>query len=102
MLVRAPTLPALRTSLLRTLIGPMAAIMLLASAAASAGVNTSEAAFTILELAPGVFVHLGQQRALDAVGHDDIANIGFILGKRCVAVIDSGGSMRIGRAVFGT
>jgi quinoprotein relay system zinc metallohydrolase 2 len=54
---------------------------------------------TMLELAPGVFVHLGQQLALDAPGHDDIANIGFIVGSRCVAVIDTGGSMRIGRAL---
>ena len=54
---------------------------------------------TMLQLAPGVFVHLGQQLALDAPGHDDIANIGFIVGGRCVAVIDTGGSMRIGRAL---
>jgi quinoprotein relay system zinc metallohydrolase 2 len=54
---------------------------------------------TVLQLAPGVFVHLGQQLALDAPGHDDIANIGFIVGSRCVAVIDTGGSMRIGRAL---
>jgi quinoprotein relay system zinc metallohydrolase 2 len=54
---------------------------------------------TIVQLAPGVFVHLGQQLALDAPGHDDIANIGFIVGTRCVAVIDTGGSMRIGRAL---
>jgi quinoprotein relay system zinc metallohydrolase 2 len=53
----------------------------------------------MLELAPGVYVHLGQQLALDAPGHDDIANIGFIIGSRCVAVIDTGGSMRIGRAL---
>jgi quinoprotein relay system zinc metallohydrolase 2 len=54
---------------------------------------------TMVQLAPGVFVHLGQQLALDAPGHDDIANIGFIVGSRCVAVIDTGGSMRIGRAL---
>ncbi len=55
----------------------------------------------MVQLAPGVFVHLGQQLALDAAGHDDIANIGFIVGSRCVAVIDTGGSMRIGRALRG-
>jgi quinoprotein relay system zinc metallohydrolase 2 len=52
------------------------------------------------EVAPGAFVHLGQQLALDAPGHDDIANIGFIIGERCVAVIDTGGSVRIGRALL--
>jgi quinoprotein relay system zinc metallohydrolase 2 len=54
-------------------------------------------AFTITEAAPGMFVHSGRQLAVDAPGHDDIANIGFVVGKRCVAVIDTGGSVRIGR-----
>lgn len=51
------------------------------------------------EIAPGVFAHLGKQLALDVPGHDDIANIGFIIGSRCVAVIDTGGSVRTGRAL---
>ncbi len=55
--------------------------------------------FSVREVAPGVFVHEGRALALDAPGHDDIANIGFILGTRCVAVIDSGGSVRIGAAL---
>jgi quinoprotein relay system zinc metallohydrolase 2 len=55
--------------------------------------------FNLSEVAPGVFLHTGRQLALDAIGHDDIANIGFIAGKKCVAVIDSGGSVRIGRAL---
>jgi quinoprotein relay system zinc metallohydrolase 2 len=55
--------------------------------------------FSLQEVAPGVFVHFGQAVALDAPGHDDIANIGFIVGKKCVAVIDTGGSTRIGRAL---
>ncbi|HEX2790519.1 MAG TPA: quinoprotein relay system zinc metallohydrolase 2 [Steroidobacteraceae bacterium] len=63
------------------------------------GLATAAEPLTVLELAPGVFVHLGQQLALDAPGHDDIANIGFIVGSRCVAVIDTGGSTRIGRAL---
>ena len=56
-------------------------------------------AVTIDQVAPGVFVHAGKQLPLDAPGHDDIANIGFIVGTRCVAVIDTGGSVRIGRAL---
>src|SRR5580692_10771662 len=56
-------------------------------------------AFTLDEIAPGVFVHPGKALALDAPGHDDIANIGFVVGARCVAVIDTGGSVRIGRAL---
>jgi quinoprotein relay system zinc metallohydrolase 2 len=53
----------------------------------------------VTEPSPGVFVHIGRPVALDAPGHEDIANIGFIVGEKCVAVIDSGGSMRIGRAL---
>jgi len=53
--------------------------------------------FNLSEPEPGVFVHIGRQLALDVPGHDDIANIGFIVGKKCVAVIDTGGSVTIGR-----
>jgi quinoprotein relay system zinc metallohydrolase 2 len=53
--------------------------------------------FNVSEPAPGVFVHLGSALALDVPGHDDIANIGFIVGKKCAAVVDTGGSVRVGR-----
>jgi quinoprotein relay system zinc metallohydrolase 2 len=53
--------------------------------------------FNLSEPAPGVFVHTGRPLPLDAPGHDDIANLGFIVGKTCVAVIDTGGSAGIGR-----
>jgi quinoprotein relay system zinc metallohydrolase 2 len=57
----------------------------------------ARAGFNLSEPMPGVFVHAGRQLALDVPGHDDIANIGFIVGEKCVAVVDTGGSMRIGR-----
>jgi quinoprotein relay system zinc metallohydrolase 2 len=53
--------------------------------------------FNLTQLAPGVFVHQGSQLSLDVPGHDDIANIGFIVGRSCVAVIDSGGSVSTGQ-----
>jgi quinoprotein relay system zinc metallohydrolase 2 len=71
------------------------ALWLLACPLAFAG-DASEP-FNLSELEPGVFVHVGRPLPLDAPGHDDIANIGFIVGKKCVAVIDTGGSATIGR-----
>jgi quinoprotein relay system zinc metallohydrolase 2 len=61
---------------------------------------SASADFTLEELAPGVFVHRGQPLPVDAPGHDDIANIGFVAGSRCIAVLDTGGSTRIGRALL--
>src|SRR6185369_11584412 len=58
----------------------------------TAPMSAAAPAFAIDQVASGVFVHLGKQLPLDALGHDDIANIGFIVGARCVAVIDTGGS----------
>ncbi|MFN0314523.1 MAG: MBL fold metallo-hydrolase, partial [Burkholderiales bacterium] len=54
-------------------------------------------AFELQEIAAGVFVHTGkiEERAPGNMG--DQANIGFILGARCVAVIDTGGSIVIGQ-----
>ena len=66
----------------------------LCSAAAQA------AALAVVQVAPGVFLHRGAQlpwgvESADAAG--DVANLGFIVGSRCVAVIDSGGTPEIGQ-----
>ena len=85
---------SLARCLIATLLaGPALAAPLLSDAGGAA------AALAVEELAPGMYVHRGAQLPLDAPGHDDIANIGFIVGSRCVAVIDTGGSVRIGRAL---
>jgi quinoprotein relay system zinc metallohydrolase 2 len=57
------------------------------------------ATLEVREIAKDVFVHEGRTVALDAPGHDDIANLGFVVGTRCVAVIDTGGSVATGRAL---
>lgn len=58
-------------------------------------------ALSVSEVAPGVFVHLSEHHWPDRHNHGEIANIGFIVGDRCVAVIDSGGSPQQGIALRG-
>lgn len=49
------------------------------------------------QVAPGIFVHHGVHEELDQGYHGDICNIGFIVGKQGVAVIDTGGSLAVGQ-----
>ncbi|MFT5134180.1 MAG: quinoprotein relay system zinc metallohydrolase 2 [Gammaproteobacteria bacterium] len=56
--------------------------------------------FNLTEIASGIFVHQGKHVSFESPGHDDIANIGFIVGDKCVAVIDTGGSVNVGRALL--
>jgi len=49
------------------------------------------------EVAPGIYVHHCVHEELDDGYHGDICNIGFIVGKKGVAVIDSGGSLAVGQ-----
>lgn len=51
----------------------------------------------VTEVAPGVYVHQGVHEDLNEGYHGDICNIGFVVGKRSVAVIDSGGNLHIGQ-----
>ncbi len=50
----------------------------------------------IVEIAPGVYVHHGLHGLSSGANAGDICNIGFIVGTRGVAVIDSGGSRQVG------
>lgn len=57
-------------------------------------------AAAVVEAAPGVFVHLGHIDEPTAHNHGDVANAGFVIGERSVAVIDAGGSRQAGEALF--
>lgn len=56
-------------------------------------------ALSVTEVAPGIYLHLSDHHWPDRGNHGEIANIGFIVGEKCVAVVDSGGSPRQGIAL---
>ncbi len=49
-------------------------------------------ALKVRQVADGIYVHFGVHELPDRHNHGAIANIGFIVGERCVAVIDTGGN----------
>lgn len=75
----------------------LATAVVLGAAFAADKTGTNNADFALEEVASGVFVHQGVSVPFEDPRHDDVANIGFIVGEQCVAVIDSGGSLEIGR-----
>jgi quinoprotein relay system zinc metallohydrolase 2 len=56
-------------------------------------------AFALENPAPGIYVHYGQHAVMTRANFGDVANLGFVVGTRCVAVIDTGGTFAVGRAL---
>lgn len=54
----------------------------------------------VTEIAPGVYLRAGVQQVADVDNHGHIANLGFIVGGKRVAVIDAGGSRAEGEALI--
>lgn len=81
----------LRTKLPERLFRSLFAVM----ASAAAATFAAEPLAT-KEIAPGMYVHQGTFALRSAENLGDNANIGFIVGEKCVAVIDTGGSHKLG------
>ncbi|MFC5547158.1 quinoprotein relay system zinc metallohydrolase 2 [Massilia aerilata] len=75
---------------MRGLVRTLLALVLAAAATAGA------APLRVEQVAPGVYVHFGQHKDFEDGYDGDIANIGFVIGSEAVAVIDTGGSWRVG------
>ncbi len=83
---------------------PAAALLLasLLGCACLAGAAHAQAAaaLAVQQLAPGVYVHQGRIEDWLPENGGDVANLGFVVGERCVAVIDSGGTPALGRSLL--
>ena len=59
-----------------------------------------DGSFILEQVAEGNYLHQGVHVEFTHPQHDDIANIGFIVGDKCIAVIDTGGSITIGQQLL--
>ncbi|TGD95807.1 quinoprotein relay system zinc metallohydrolase 2 [Methylobacterium nonmethylotrophicum] len=62
--------------------------------------ETAEAPLPMQEVAPGVFVYAAPYALAGSGNAGAIANVGFVVGRDAVAVIDTGGSLRAGRRLL--
>lgn len=81
--------------------GPLstAATLLLAATVTACAAPGPNAGLALENPAPGVYVHYGRVAIMTPDNRGDIANLGFVVGERCVAVIDTGGTVTVGRAL---
>jgi quinoprotein relay system zinc metallohydrolase 2 len=75
-------------------------LALIAAFAVSALTRAQQSALDMTEISPGVFVHVGAIALMTSENEGAIANIGFIIGRDAVAIVDTGGSVREGRGLL--
>jgi quinoprotein relay system zinc metallohydrolase 2 len=92
----------MRTRLGCLYFGPiwLTALVALGAAASQAQYTSGHDGFLIKPVADGDYAHFGQVALTSPANVGDIANIGVVIGRDAVAVVDTGGSMQVGQALL--
>jgi quinoprotein relay system zinc metallohydrolase 2 len=77
--------------------GLVLALLLIAWSKPGTATENCKHSAEVVEIAAGIYVRPGKQAVV--FDNEAVANIGFIVGNRCVAVIDTGGSYAEGEAL---
>ena len=80
--------------------GPLAAEAVGAETVDKASGTPETAVFELQEITPGDYAHFGQVAVTTPANRGDIANLGIIVGDAAAAVVDTGGSVEVGRALL--
>ncbi len=75
-------------------------LLCLAGCLTSAFASDEPEPFNLTQVAQGNYLHRGVHVEFTHSQNDDIANIGFIIGNKCIAVIDTGGSVTVGQKLL--
>jgi len=72
-------------------------LVLISCSNLQAGAQTTKNGFAIEDLGSGIYVHHGVHMDIDTGYQGDICNASFVVGSKGVAVIDTGGSIKVGK-----
>lgn len=81
---------------MRVVLNIVAASMLVLVGCA-ANQPAAKTGFVMEDLGEGIYVHHGEHLDIDEGYQGDICNISFVVGEKGVAVIDTGGSLKVGQ-----